>query len=67
MLDVKKKSKSVISKICTIIEDAGGVDYARKKLDEFSQKAVDSIMPYPDSPVRQSMLDLVEFNASRVK
>tara|TARA_B100001093_G_scaffold235663_1_gene225893 strand:+ start:65 stop:1054 length:990 start_codon:yes stop_codon:yes gene_type:complete len=67
LLDVKKKSRSVISKICTIIEDAGGVDYARKKLDEFSQKAVDSIMPYPDSPVRQSMLDLVEFNASRVK
>ena len=67
LLDVKKKSKSVISKICTIIKDAGGVDYARKKLDEFSQKAVDSIMPYPDSPVRQSMLDLVEFNASRVK
>ena len=67
LLDVKKKSRSVISKICTIIEDAGGVGYARKKLDEFSQKAVDSIMPYPDSPVRQSMLDLVEFNASRVK
>jgi len=67
LLDVKKKSRSVISKICTIIEDAGGVNYARKKLDEFSQKAVDSIMPYPDSPVRQSMLDLVEFNASRVK
>ena len=67
LLDVKKKSRSVISKICTIIEDAGGVDYTRKKLDEFSQKAVDSIMPYPDSPVRQSMLDLVEFNASRVK
>jgi len=67
LLDVKKKNKSVISRIGKIIEDAGGVDYARKKLDEFSQKAIDSIMPYPDSPVRQSMLDLVEFNASRVK
>ena len=67
LLDVKKKNRSVISRICKIIEDAGGVDYARKKLDEFSQKAIDSIMPYPDSPVRQSMLDLVEFNASRVK
>ena len=30
-------------------------------------QSIDSIMPYPDSPVRQSMLDLVEFNASRVK
>lgn len=67
LLDVKKKNKSVISRICEIIEDTGGVDYARKKLDEFSGKAIDSIMPYPDSPVRQSMLDLVEFNASRVK
>ena len=67
LLDVKKKNRSVISRICKIIEDTGGVDYARKKLDEFSQKAIDSIMPYPDSPVRQSMLDLVEFNVSRVK
>ena len=67
LLDVKKKSRSVISQIVQIIEETGGVDYARKKLDEYSQKAIESIMPYPDTPIRQSMLDLVDFNASRVK
>ena len=67
LLDVKKKSRSVISKIGQIIEEAGGIEYARKKLDEFSQKAIESILPYPDTPIRQSMLDLVNFNASRVK
>ena len=67
LLDAKKKSRSVISKIGQIIEEAGGIEYARKKLDEFSQKAIESILPYPDTPIRQSMLDLVNFNASRVK
>ena len=67
LLDVKKKSRSVVSQIVQIIEETGGVDYARKKLDEYSQKAIESILPYPDTPIRQSMLDLVDFNASRVK
>ena len=67
LLDVKKKSRSVISQIVQVIEESGGVDYARKKLDEYSHKAIESILPYPDTPIRQSMLDLVDFNASRVK
>ena len=67
LLDVKKKSRSVISQIVQTIEETGGVDYARKKLDQYSQKAIESILPYPDTPIRQSMLDLVDFNASRVK
>ncbi|MEL1235085.1 MAG: polyprenyl synthetase family protein [Candidatus Neomarinimicrobiota bacterium] len=67
LLDVKKKSRSVISQIVQIIEETGGVDYARKKLDEYSQKAIESILPYSDTPIRQSMLDLVDFNSSRVK
>ena len=67
LLDVKKKSRSVISQIVQIIEQTGGVEYARKKLDEYSQRAIESILPYPDTPIRQSMLDLVDFNASRVK
>ena len=67
LLDVKNKSRSVIFQIVQIIEETGGVDYARKKLDEYSQKAIESILPYPDTPIRQSMLDLVDFNTSRVK
>ena len=67
LLDVKRKNRSIISKICEIIQETGGVDYAKKKLDEFSEKAVNAILPYPESPIRKSMIDLVEFNASRVK
>ena len=67
LLDVKRKNRSTISKICEMIQETGGVDYAKKKLDEFSEKAVSAILPYPESPVRRSMLDLVEFNVSRVK
>ena len=67
LLDVKNKSRSVIFQIVQIIEETGGVDYARKKLDEYSQKAIESILIYPDTPIRKSMFDLVKFNTSRVK
>ena len=48
-------------------DDSGGFDYARNKLDEYSNRALDAISIYPDSAVKQSLSDLVSFNALRVK
>ena len=67
LIDKKHKNKGVLSQIRGIIENAGGVGYAFKKIDEFSNKAIDAISSYPDSPIRQSMHDLVAFNVSRIK
>ena len=50
-----------------MVEEAGGIDYAKKKLDEFSELAVNAINVYPESEVKTSLIDLVAFNASRVK
>jgi octaprenyl-diphosphate synthase len=67
LLGVKKKNRTVLAQIRGMIEETGGIDYARKKLDEFSSHALNAISIYPDSPVKQSLADLVAFNASRVK
>ena len=67
LLNKKRKNRSIISKICDLIEEAGGIDYANKKLDEFSERAVNAIASYPESVMKKSLIDLVEFNASRVK
>ena len=56
-----------MAQIRGLIEETGGFDYARNKLDEFSNHALHAISIYPDSPVKQSLADLVAFNASRVK
>tara|TARA_B110000014_G_C20125504_1_gene599134 strand:- start:590 stop:1579 length:990 start_codon:yes stop_codon:yes gene_type:complete len=67
LLGVKDKTRSVISKICDMVEESGGVEYARKKLDDFSNLAIESIALYPESPIKKSLTDLVAFNANRVK
>ena len=67
LLRTKKKNRSIIKKISDVVEGAGGIDYAKKKLDEFSELAVNAINVYPESEVKTSLIDLVAFNASRVK
>ena len=67
LLQTKKKNRSIIKKISDMVEETGGIDYAKKKLDEFSELAVNAIDVYPESEVKRSLIDLVAFNASRVK
>jgi len=67
LMGIKKKSRTILKEIRGIVDESGGFDYARKKLDYFSNNALDAISFYPDSPVKQSLLDLVTFNALRVK
>ena len=67
LLRTKKKNRSIITKISDMVEEAGGIDYAKKKLDEFSDIDMNSIDPYPESVFKRSLIDLVAFNASRVK
>ena len=65
ILGLKKKSKSDLNTLKDIVNDAGGFTYAEQKIDEFNHQALDAISPYPDSPYKQSMIDLISFNAQR--
>ena len=65
ILGLKKKSKSDLNSLKDIVNDAGGFTYAEQKIDEFNHHALDAISAYPDSPYKQSMVDLISFNAQR--
>ena len=67
LLKTKKKNKSTLNKISGIVEEAGGIDYAKKKLDDFSELALEAIDSYPDSDFKKSLVDLVAFNSSRIR
>ena len=62
----KKKSVKILKEINDIIYDSGGFDYANQKLDEFSDKATDSISSYAESEIKKSLINLVVFNKERV-
>ena len=65
ILGLKKKSNSDLNTLKDIVNDAGGFTYAEQKIDEFNHQALDAISHYPDSPYKQSMVDLISFNAQR--
>ncbi len=67
LLGVNKKTRKILLDIRGMVDESGGFDYARKKLDDFSNNALNAISFYPDSPVKKSLSDLVAFNALRVK
>ena len=67
LLKTKKKNRSTINKISGIVEEAGGIDYAKKKLDDFSELSLKAINSYPDSDFKKSLVYLVPFNSSRVR
>ena len=67
ILRKRKKSSRVLQELRDIIDSAGGFAYARRKIDEYSNQAIEAIAPYPDSPFKQSMIDLIAFNAQRTK
>ena len=65
ILNIKNKSKEDIKKLKQLINSSGGFDYAKQKIDEFSNQAIEAISEYPDSAYRQSLIDLVAFNSNR--
>ena len=62
----KKKNVTTLKEINNIIHDSGGFDYASRKLDEFSNRAINAISSYSESEVKKSLIDIVVFNKERV-
>ncbi|MDP6340139.1 MAG: polyprenyl synthetase family protein [Candidatus Marinimicrobia bacterium] len=65
ILSLKKKSSNDLNDLREIVDGAGGFNYAEQKIEEFNHQALDAISPYLDSPYKQSMVDLISFNAQR--
>jgi octaprenyl-diphosphate synthase len=67
LLGRKKKTAKIMQELKEMVEASGGFKYARQKLDEFSNNALEAISTYPDSPIKRSLSGMVAFNVSRVR
>ncbi|MEC9026172.1 MAG: polyprenyl synthetase family protein [Candidatus Neomarinimicrobiota bacterium] len=65
ILNIKNKSKNDIRKLNELIHSSGGFEYAKQKIDEFSNHAIEALNDYPDTVYKQSLIDLVIFNSRR--
>ncbi len=60
-------SSSDVKKIIAFTDQYGGLEYARKRLREFSEKAVSNLSPFKDSPAKEGLKKFVQYNIERDK
>ena len=61
--DRTEKVKEVIE----FVRQSGGIEYAKKAMEAYSQKAFEILHSFPNAPARQSLEDLVIFVTQRKK
>jgi octaprenyl-diphosphate synthase len=63
----QNRIKSKIAYIINKVQMAGGITYAEEKMNEYRDKALSIIHEFPDTPVRQTLEDLVRYTTDRKK
>lgn len=63
----KNKTEAEISTIIAFVQENDGVGYARKKMQEYTQKARESLDVFPDSEERNTLESFLDFVVTRKK
>ena len=65
---IKKGSDKVIQQnVLEFINRYGGLEYTKQKLQDYSDKAKTTLSDFPDSAVKHSMIQFIDFNIQREK
>lgn len=56
-----------VAELIRMVADSGGIDYARQKMVEYRQKAIDILRTFPENQYRNSLEELVVFTTERNK
>ena len=63
----KKKTKAEINEVIRFVSDQGGMENAVHKMNLYRDKALAILDSYPDSEVKDSMKEFVQYSTSRKK
>ncbi len=63
----KQAGNSKVKKIFSYVEKYKGLEYAEEKMLSFRDSAIEILHRYPESPARQSLLDLIDYTVLRTK
>ncbi len=63
----KKKSGSDVAEVIRFVSDNGGLDYSAFKMNQYRDKALAILDIYPDSEVKDSLRDFVNYTVTRDK
>lgn len=63
----KKKSGSDVAEVIKFVSDNGGLDYAAVKMNRYRDKALAILDTYPESEVKDSLREFVNYTVTRDK
>jgi octaprenyl-diphosphate synthase len=63
----KRKTKTEIGEVISFVIDYGGLEYAELKMNQYRDKALAILDSYPDSEVKESLREFVQYTTSRKK
>jgi octaprenyl-diphosphate synthase len=63
----RKKTRTEIDEVINYVTDYGGLDYAELKMNQFRDKALAILDSYPNSEVKESLREFVQYTTSRKK
>ena len=61
------RSQHVVNEVVQFVQDMGGIEFARTKMEEYKSRAMEILHSFPQSSARDSLRDLVEYTVSRKK
>ncbi|MFY8128032.1 MAG: polyprenyl synthetase family protein [Chitinophagaceae bacterium] len=59
------RNKEKVEKVIQIVKKQGGIEYAENCMLQFKQKALDILLQYPSSPVRDALEEMISFTTIR--
>ncbi len=65
IINNKKKNSKNIKEVIEFVKKNGGIEYSVSKMIEYRNKALGIIDDYPDSEIKQSLVELVDFTTTR--
>lgn len=63
----RKKTKQEINEVIAFVSENGGMEYAEIKMHQYRDKALAILDSYPDSEIKESLKEFVNYTTSRKK
>ena len=54
-----------VKEVIAYVKGSGGIEYAQKAMEKFHQEALEMLQQFPDSPYKESLVQLVQFTIDR--
>ncbi len=65
IINNSNKNSKNIKEVIEFVKKNGGIEYSLDKMIEFREKALEIIEDYPESEIKKSIVDLVDFTTTR--